>query len=266
MGQSFSHEELGAHHPDAQAAKGLLLQYEEKSGKWRQVYCVLHERKLHGFAGEASALDWANPTILVDMRYTFVRRYEPETYQSEQHPDGTIVVQTPKDARRLDLQDGETTLVFRPFEDDVDWLQLLRLASREPWQPDSAASSGCSPCSSQWDVINRRHHCRRCGAVVCDPCSASRKPLPDYGYRESVRVCSRCFSQDGPVQSPEDVAASAAAESAMVAQLRRALDGQLGAPSSSSGKRSTSAATGRDSTTTSSSGASTPVGIAPAFR
>jgi len=38
------------------------------------------------------------------------------------------------------------------------------------WKPDASASL-CRVCLSQFNLFNRRHHCRICGAVVCDECS-----------------------------------------------------------------------------------------------
>lgn len=38
------------------------------------------------------------------------------------------------------------------------------------WQPDSASSS-CFICEDPYTFFNRRHHCRKCGRVVCAACS-----------------------------------------------------------------------------------------------
>lgn len=37
-----------------------------------------------------------------------------------------------------------------------------------------------------------KHHCRKCGSVVCQSCSNERRPIPLLGYKEPVRVCDRC--------------------------------------------------------------------------
>jgi hypothetical protein len=37
-----------------------------------------------------------------------------------------------------------------------------------------------------------KHNCRKCGLLVCDPCSRSRKPLPQIGLNSPVRICDRC--------------------------------------------------------------------------
>jgi hypothetical protein len=45
------------------------------------------------------------------------------------------------------------------------------------WQPSESVTS-CSFCSAPFTVFFRKHHCRRCGFVVCDNCSTSRIRLP----------------------------------------------------------------------------------------
>lgn len=47
---------------------------------------------------------------------------------------------------------------------------LFGQSIRPPWEPDHATSS-CRRCSKHFNLLNRRHHCRRCGLVVCAACS-----------------------------------------------------------------------------------------------
>lgn len=67
-------------------------------------------------------------------------------------------------------------------------------AAEAPWQPDAAATS-CFLCASPYHLFFRRHHCRRCGRVVCGPCSTARSllslgPIP-------LRVCDACKPSPG---------------------------------------------------------------------
>ncbi|KRT84480.1 hypothetical protein AMK59_325, partial [Oryctes borbonicus] len=60
------------------------------------------------------------------------------------------------------------------------------------WVPDGEASV-CMHCKeTQFTLINRRHHCRKCGAVVCGPCSNKRFVLPNQSSKP-LRVCTHCY-------------------------------------------------------------------------
>uniref|UniRef100_A0AC34QKD8 Pleckstrin homology domain-containing family F member 2 n=1 Tax=Panagrolaimus sp. JU765 TaxID=591449 RepID=A0AC34QKD8_9BILA len=74
------------------------------------------------------------------------------------------------------------------------------------WVPDSDASE-CMCCkSSTFTLINRRHHCRSCGHVICGNCSTNRFVLPGINKRP-VRVCDDCYKKlaagDHSVVQPE---------------------------------------------------------------
>ncbi|ESP02327.1 hypothetical protein LOTGIDRAFT_238051 [Lottia gigantea] len=66
----------------------------------------------------------------------------------------------------------------------------------EKWVPDSSASV-CMVCGvERFSMFNRRHHCRRCGRVVCAACSTKRTMVQGV----SARVCNDCYQQIfGPV-------------------------------------------------------------------
>ena len=67
---------------------------------------------------------------------------------------------------------------------------------RPMWTPDEAAEqcqgAGCT--SGDFNLFNRRHHCRACGGLFCDRCTQSRMALPHLGYPlyEEQRVCEPC--------------------------------------------------------------------------
>ncbi|CAK9300931.1 unnamed protein product [Gordionus sp. m RMFG-2023] len=72
-----------------------------------------------------------------------------------------------------------------------------KVASSEyaaPWIPDSEASQ-CMHCKkSQFTLINRRHHCRNCGLVVCNMC-ANKKFLLPHQSSHPLRVCLTCYDR-----------------------------------------------------------------------
>lgn len=45
------------------------------------------------------------------------------------------------------------------------------------WQPDAEVTS-CPICQRDFGLFNRKHHCRKCGRVVCSSCSPHRITIP----------------------------------------------------------------------------------------
>ncbi|XP_023296568.2 zinc finger FYVE domain-containing protein 1-like isoform X3 [Lucilia cuprina] len=56
----------------------------------------------------------------------------------------------------------------------------------------------------------KRHHCRKCGQGVCADCSKTRRPVPDRGWLDDVRVCDECVNDISTNVSPSNAAAAAA--------------------------------------------------------
>ncbi|KAI7854342.1 FYVE zinc finger-domain-containing protein [Circinella umbellata] len=79
------------------------------------------------------------------------------------------------------------------------------------WESDTE-SKECRRCARKFGILVRRHHCRRCGLIVCDKCSGSRTYLspseilqdPNVPF-ESLqvlashhqRVCDKCYADLG---------------------------------------------------------------------
>jgi len=62
------------------------------------------------------------------------------------------------------------------------------------WVPDAEANT-CMHCKkTQFSLVNRRHHCRKCGTVVCAPCSSKRFLLPAQSSKP-LRVCTSCYDE-----------------------------------------------------------------------
>ena len=77
------------------------------------------------------------------------------------------------------------------------------------WNPDSN-SRGCQLCKANFGLINRRHHCRNCGILVCDKCSSKRFFLAHVNDKSNVRVCDTCYedlsnSSSGNRDSPSSM-------------------------------------------------------------
>mmetsp|Transcript_5145 Transcript_5145/g.7959 ORF Transcript_5145/g.7959 Transcript_5145/m.7959 type:complete len:1185 (+) Transcript_5145:66-3620(+) len=54
-----------------------------------------------------------------------------------------------------------------------------------------------STSNSEAQEARDKHNCRSCGALVCDPCSQNRIPLPSVGITVPSRVCDRCYNDIG---------------------------------------------------------------------
>lgn len=66
---------------------------------------------------------------------------------------------------------------------------------REDWIRDEDATQ-CMCCHrSVFTMLTRRHHCRRCGRVVCHSCSTSRMKIDNMYDDIPVRFCTDCARQ-----------------------------------------------------------------------
>ncbi|CAD5124915.1 DgyrCDS13161 [Dimorphilus gyrociliatus] len=64
----------------------------------------------------------------------------------------------------------------------------------KPWINDQEVTK-CQACSKKFKIINRRHHCRRCGKIFCGACSDGSAPLDDDKYKGKIkRVCYVCYA------------------------------------------------------------------------
>ncbi|XP_003385759.1 PREDICTED: zinc finger FYVE domain-containing protein 21-like [Amphimedon queenslandica] len=58
------------------------------------------------------------------------------------------------------------------------------------WHPDEK-SAVCDNCKNKFTITHRRHHCRRCGSVICSDCS-EKQTLRRMGFVDPVLVCLHC--------------------------------------------------------------------------
>lgn len=69
-----------------------------------------------------------------------------------------------------------------------------RLQPHPDWELDDLADC-CFICRKEFGVLKRKHHCRKCGRVVCDACSSYKAILPAYGIELPVRVDKKCYEE-----------------------------------------------------------------------
>ncbi|XP_069072839.1 pleckstrin homology domain-containing family F member 1 [Pleurodeles waltl] len=87
--------------------------------------------------------------------------------------------------------------------------KMGRAASTEhaaPWIPDRATDI-CMRCTQKkFSLLTRRHHCRKCGFVVCRECSKFRFLMPKLNQKPQ-RVCGLCYKELMAEKAKEEQAA-----------------------------------------------------------
>ena len=100
-------------------------------------------------------------------------------------------------------------MVFASKEDRAAWNECIQQAIEnakeyadapiEPyieapiWIQDREHSS-CMNCHTPFTLLNRRHHCRACGRILCSNCLSKRIILSNISQKR-VKVCEQCFQE-----------------------------------------------------------------------
>jgi hypothetical protein len=92
--------------------------------------------------------------------------------ESSQKSLGTVPQRSPK--KKL------TSSTSFPFDSDARWT------------PNSE-SRVCMLCDCAFTLVKRRHHCRRCGLLVCNACSLRR--VVTNGMTIPQRICDKCVTE-----------------------------------------------------------------------
>ncbi|CAL6061367.1 FYVE_zinc finger domain-containing protein [Hexamita inflata] len=72
---------------------------------------------------------------------------------------------------------------------------LKTLVERSDWIEDNEANS-CMICNGDFNLFNRRHHCRRCGRVTCDKCCPKSFFAELSGQDRLCLVCNAVMELD----------------------------------------------------------------------
>lgn len=129
-------------------------------------------------------------------------------YDFDAHHDGLFITNDCIDlllklyaAKALDFQIIEVNSV--PPSTEVSSLDSLygifqmpkEIPAKDNWIADDETSH-CMCCKRQkFSLLTRRHHCRRCGRVVCSSCSDHRAEIGGIYSNLMVRVCMECYQQ-----------------------------------------------------------------------
>jgi len=89
--------------------------------------------------------------------------------------------------------------IIKPKKDNLDLAPV--------WLHDNM-SNNCMLCNCGFTMVKRRHHCRKCGRLVCGPCSPKKMVLENLG--KAKRVCKNCYvskkkasAENSPQLSPK---------------------------------------------------------------
>lgn len=113
--------------------------------------------------------------------------------------DSSSPTSSPRPRHELSRQYSRSSPTLPSAQDSLMEYTLPR------WQPDSEVTH-CPICGIQFNLWYRKHHCRKCGRVVCASCSPHRITIPRQfivrppGQKDSSRTID--LTGDGSQRSP----------------------------------------------------------------
>ncbi|XP_028932164.1 zinc finger FYVE domain-containing protein 26 isoform X2 [Ornithorhynchus anatinus] len=144
------------------------------------------------YAGKALDLPYSlkerRSDSVIHLQEIFNQVSEPETLSKSPSTEfsptfpGVSILQSPG-PREKSLPQSQSWTEFVPPD---------KPPARQEWIPDETENN-CMVCRNErFTMFNRRHHCRRCGRLVCSSCST--KKMVVEGCRENpARVCDQCY-------------------------------------------------------------------------
>jgi len=155
----------------------------------------------------------------VTQKYRFKQKFvlaqckltkESETSFSIASPNKSFVVLGPDAATTLDWVDRIEAALAEAAASSASEAEE-ELVHAPVWVPDKAAPN-CSNCQAAFTLFKRRHHCRRCGNVVCDKCSPHRWYLPHIDATRAQRMCNNCYLEVRQKLAEDDYSAAGQAD------------------------------------------------------
>jgi len=96
---------------------------------------------------------------------------------------------------RNEGDDNETNSTHPKIKDENKHKEDKKGVELAPvWTPDTDVAS-CPLCHDHFTALFRRHHCRKCGMVVCGSCSKHKVMVPSVKATKKVRVCDSCYEE-----------------------------------------------------------------------
>ena len=141
---SIEVDDFSNHEDDGEDGDGLLFAFESSSPPLSRSAFLSSSPPLPGL----SSVSLLQPTPQI----------QPQPKFTTPLPT-TTSISTTSSPRSRDIPLPRPQIVVRP---------------RPVWEDDKA-SSLCRVCSQKFTLTNRRHHCRKCGRLVCDSCSTTEE-------------------------------------------------------------------------------------------
>ncbi|XP_047018830.1 WD repeat and FYVE domain-containing protein 3 isoform X2 [Helicoverpa zea] len=105
-------------------------------------------------------------------------------------PASVTAVAAARSGRGLAVGDARGR-IFRWSAPDMSSASGAKGGPADHWIRDDTAPY-CTQCQVRFTALERRHHCRECGAVFCGRCSRYEAPVRRLRALRPVRVCQRC--------------------------------------------------------------------------
>lgn len=143
-------------------------------------------KQSHGDNGlQRAYISYKNHTVSVDCIDYLLRMYAAKALDFRISEAGSTSGETSSHSNEMVSLDSlcGTYVMPREAPDRCNWIR------------DEEATH-CMCCKrSVFTMLTRRHHCRRCGRVICHSCSMKRMGIPKLYADVMVRVCDDCFRQ-----------------------------------------------------------------------
>ena len=111
-----------------------------------------------------------------------------------------LIIYSPKQSFVLEFElIGTLNEWFNAINDAIQSLTdntkpTKRITYAPIWVQDKDAPL-CMNCNTQFTVINRRHHCRVCGKVLCKKCLPYKIKIPIISPDKPEKVCQKCYDK-----------------------------------------------------------------------
>ncbi|XP_053319602.1 FYVE, RhoGEF and PH domain-containing protein 6 [Spea bombifrons] len=202
---------LNGHHEIVQPGRvflkeGTLMKLSRKVMQPRMFF-LFNDALLYTTPVQSGMYKLNNMLSLAGMK---VRKPTQEAYQNElniESVERSFILSASSATERDDWLDAiseaieeyaKKKITFNPAksleEADPEENSDCVLGSKAPiWIPDGRVTM-CMICTSEFTLTWRRHHCRACGKIICQACSANKHSL-EYMKKHLARVCDHCFQE-----------------------------------------------------------------------